>query len=61
MVFGVILFAILAAFEISTYANLQSPIVFNAGLMGAVMASALIFIVLMLIQLVLSFRLPAQN
>ncbi|MBI2333544.1 MAG: DUF1648 domain-containing protein [Chloroflexi bacterium] len=59
MLFAVILLVILMAFEISTYANLQSPILFNAGLMGMVMVSALVVIILMLIQLVLSFRLSA--
>lgn len=61
MLFGVILLLVLAAFEISTYANLQDPIVFNAGLMGMVMASGMVFIILMLIRLVLSFRMPAQH
>ena len=58
LMFGVILLAILAAFEISVYANLQTPVHFNAGLMGAVMFAAMGLIVLMLIRLVLSFRLP---
>lgn len=58
MMFGIILLTILAAFEISTYANLQTPIHFNAGLMGVVMAASMGVIVLMLIQLILSFRMP---
>ena len=58
LMFGVILLAILAAFEISVYANLQTPVHFNAGLMGAVMAVSMGVIVLMLIRLILSFRLP---
>ncbi len=58
LMFGVILLAILAAFEISVYANVQTPIHFNAGLMGVVMAIAMSFIVLMLIRLLVSFRLP---
>ena len=58
MLFAVILLALLAGFEIATYANLQTPIHFNAGLMGVVMFAAMGMIVLRLIQLVLSFKLP---
>ena len=58
LTFVMILLAILAGFEIATYANLQTPIHFNAGLMGVVMFAAMGVIVLLLIQLVLSFKLP---
>ena len=59
--FAVILVITQAGFEISVYANLQTPIVFNAGLMFAVMAVSFVLIGLLLIQLVLSFRMPAAN
>jgi serine/threonine-protein kinase len=58
MLFGVILLVIQAAFEISVYANLQTPIFFNARLMSTIMIISLIVIGLLLIQLVVSFRLP---
>ena len=58
LMFVMILLAILAGFEIATYANLQTPIHFNAGLMGAVMVVTMGGILWMLIRLVLSFRLP---
>ncbi len=58
LMFGVILLAILAAFEISVHANLQTPIHFNAGLMGVVMVASMGFIMLMLMRLLVSFRLP---
>lgn len=61
MVFGIILLVIQAAFEISAYANLQMPIMFNAHLMSMVMVAAVVLIGLMLIQLVISFRLPAST
>ena len=54
--FGVILLAIQAAFEISAYANLRTPILFDARLMGIVMMSALAVIVWMLMRLTSSFR-----
>jgi uncharacterized membrane protein len=58
--FGVILLAVQAGFEISAYANLKTPIVFNASLMMAIMAASLVLVILMLILLVLSFRLPQE-
>jgi uncharacterized membrane protein len=58
---AVILLAIQAAFEISAYANLRTPIMFNARLMFTVMAAAVIIISAMLIQLMVSFRTPASN
>jgi len=61
LLFGIILLMVQAAFEISVYANLQTPIVFNAALMSAIMITSLIFIGVMLIQLVKSFRLPAAT
>jgi len=61
MMFAVILLAVQAGFEISTYANLQRPILFNARLMLAVMTASFIAIGLMLFQLILSFRLPSSN
>lgn len=56
--FGVILLTILTAFDISVYANLQTPVHFNAGLMGVVMVIAFGIIILMLVRLIMSFRLP---
>ena len=61
LTFGVILLAVQAAFEISAYANLQSPISFNAQLLLRIMLAALIIIGVLLFQLLLSFRLPAAN
>jgi uncharacterized membrane protein len=61
VLFGIILLAIQAAFEISVYANLRTPILFNASLMTAVMVAAVILILLMLALLVLSFRLPQDR
>lgn len=58
MLFGVIVLMIQAAFEISAYANLQNPIQFNTGLMSMIMAAGMIVIGLLLVQLVISFRLP---
>ena len=42
MMFGVILLAIQAGFEISAYANLQTPILFNAQLMLMIMTASFI-------------------
>jgi uncharacterized membrane protein len=61
MMFGVILLAIQATFEISSYANLQTPILFNTQLMFMVMTVSFIMIGVMLLQLMLSFRLPSSN
>jgi hypothetical protein len=58
VLFGVILVGLQAGFELSFRANLQTPIVFNAPLMLAVMAACLVAVLLMLAWLVLSFRLP---
>ena len=60
VLFGIILLDVQAAFEISAYANLKTPIVFNAPLMSAVMAVSLALIIVMLVLLVLSFRLPQK-
>jgi uncharacterized membrane protein len=59
--FGVILLVVQAAFEISVYANLQTPIFFNARLMSTIMIISLIIIGLMLIQLMVYFRLPKSS
>jgi uncharacterized membrane protein len=61
MMFGIILLAVQAAFEISAYANLITPIHFNAQLMLVIMVAAFITIVYMLFRLARSFRLPASN
>jgi uncharacterized membrane protein len=61
VLFGVILLVVQAAFEISVYANLQTPIVFNARLMFMIMAASMVLIGLLLVQLVLSFRLPPSK
>ena len=58
--FAIILSTIQAAFEISAYANLHTPIVFNARLMGLVLVISSGAILLMLIGLILSFRLPSS-
>ena len=58
ILFGIILLDVQAVFEISAYANLKMPIVFNAALMMAIMAASLVLVLSMLVLLVLSFRLP---
>ena len=61
MMFGVILLAIQAGFELSTYANFQTPIIFNAQWMLMVLSISIVLIALMLFQLRASFRLPSSN
>ena len=61
MLFGCILLMVQVGFELAVYANLQTPIYFNANIMSAVMAGGFILIGFMLIQLLLSFRLPASK
>ena len=56
MMFGVILLAVQAAFELSVYANLKTPIFFNAQWMFVVMIASVIVIGLMLASLMGSFR-----
>ncbi len=60
ILFGITLLAVQAGFEISAYANLKTPIVFNAALMMAIMAASLVLVLAMLVLLVLSFRLPQE-
>jgi hypothetical protein len=60
VLFGIILLTVQAAFEISAYANLQTPIMFNASLMTAIMAASLLLVLVMLVLLILSFRLPQK-
>ena len=60
MMFGIILLAIQAGFEISAYANLQTPILFNVQLMLMVMIASFTMIGMMLFQLISSFRAPAS-
>ena len=61
LMFGVILLAVQAGFEISAYANLRTPILFNAQLMLMVMIVSFVTIGLMLFQLIFSFRLSSSN
>ena len=61
MMFGIILLAVQAGFELSVKANLQTPIVFNAQWMLLTMTVAFIAIGLMLFLLIASFRLPPRN
>jgi purine-cytosine permease-like protein len=58
MLFGIILIAVQIAFDISAYANLRTPIRFDAPLMGIVMGLCFALIFALLIRLMLSFRLP---
>ena len=58
IMFGVILLMIHAVFEISVYANLQTPIFFNAKLMLPFMVASFVAIGWMLFRLMASFRLP---
>jgi uncharacterized membrane protein len=59
--FGCILLVIQVGFELAVYANLQTPIHFNAQTMVAVMAAGFVLIGLTLVQLVVSFRTPASG
>ena len=59
--FGIILLVIQVGFEISAYANLQTPILFNAKLMLVVMIASFILIGGMLVLLTVSFRLPTTK
>jgi len=61
MMFGVILLTVQSAFEISAYANLRTPITFDVQLMGMVMTLFFVVILLMLVWLIFSFRLPASS
>jgi hypothetical protein len=61
MMFGVILLAIHAVFEISVYANLQTPIFFNAKLMLFFMVASFAVIGWMLFRLMASFHLPSSQ
>ncbi len=61
LMFGVILLAILAGFELSASANLRTPIIFNAQWMLVVMIISIVLIGLMLFQLRASFRLPSSK
>ncbi len=54
--FSVILLLILTGFELAVSANLRTPIVFNAGLMGAAVAGMILLTLLMLVGLMLSLR-----
>lgn len=61
VLFGAILLTVQAGFELSAYANLQTPIHFNAQWMLAVMVIFFIVIGFALIQLMVSFRRPPSN
>src|SRR5574341_86209 len=61
MMFGVILLVVQAGFELAVYANLGTPVHFNAGLMIPIMAAAFVVIGLMVFRLVSSFRLPQRT
>lgn len=61
IVFGIILLVIQAGFELAAYANLQTPIFFNAQLMIFIMVASFILIGLMLFWLTISLRSPSQN
>ena len=58
--FAIILLALQAACDIAAYANLRTPILFNAALMSKVMIVSVVAIVLALIGLIVSFRLPTS-
>lgn len=55
---GVMLLAVHAGFEFAAYANLASPIHFNAQGMMIVMVAVFIGIGIMLVQFMISFRIP---
>jgi hypothetical protein len=61
MVFAIILLAVHAAFEFAVNANLHTPIIYNAQAMGFVIALAIVLIVTLLVNLILSFRLPLDE
>lgn len=60
VLFGVILLAVQSVFEVSAYANLHTPIVFDARWVGIFMVIAFAVIILMLIRLIFSFRLTSS-
>jgi uncharacterized membrane protein len=61
LMFGIILLAVQAGFELSAYANLQTPIHFNFQWMLGFMTASFLVIGVMLFQLVISFRMPVQT
>ena len=61
LMFGIILLAVQVGFELSAYANLQTPIHFNFQWMLLTMLASFSVIGLLLFQLVVSFRKPAQT
>lgn len=56
MMFGVILLVVQAGFELAAYANLQTPILFQAHWMLAALVICLLVIGVLLIRLVSSFQ-----
>ena len=58
LLFGIILLAIQAGFELAVYANLQTPIWFNAQWMMGIMIASFLVLGLLLFQLIVSFRRP---
>ena len=58
LLFGIVLLAIQAGFELSVYASLSTPILFNAPLMIFIMIVTFVGIGLLLVRLALSFRIP---
>ncbi len=61
IVFAVILLVIQFVFELSAYANLQTPIYFDAELMIPVIVASLVLIGIILLWLILSFRIPSAT
>lgn len=59
--FSVILLVTLMGFELAVSANLHTPIVFNASLMGVALIGMMVFAILSLIWLIWSFRIPSST
>lgn len=58
LLFGIILLVTQAGFELAVYANLQTPILFNAQWMMGIMLVSFVVLGLLLFQLIVSFRRP---
>lgn len=61
VLFSAILLVMLIGFELAVSANLQTPIVFNAGLMGLAIAGMVLFSLLSLVWLMWSFRIDSSG
>jgi uncharacterized membrane protein len=61
MLFGIVLLAVQAGFELAVSANLHQPIVFDAQMMLMFIAGFFVVTILMLVWLTISFRVPSSE